>query len=345
MTEFSAALDKILSKTDLAEEEAYSVLQGMLRGDLTPAQIGGFLTALRSKGECADEILGFIRAMREAMVKISCSEPIVIDTCGTGGDGKKTFNISTAAAFVVAGAGFLVAKHGNRSVSSTCGSADILEALGVNILMSRESAERALNEIGITFLFAPLYHPAMKHVAPIRKELGVRTVFNLLGPLVNPAGANVQVIGVPREEVLTLLASVLVKLSQRESRTACLVHESGYDEVVLNGEGAGLLIRDGNSTVLKIRPRAFNLERVSPESLTGGDAQQNAQLLQKIFEGEKHPLQNVIVANAALAIHSSHPFTKKGVTLSESALMAWESLAGGKALQKLKSLIEWSHKG
>src|SRR3989344_3068610 len=225
MNHFSSLIEQLLSGSHLTEGNAFSAMQSILQGQVTQVQMAGVLTALRSKKENPYEIIGFVKAMRESMVKITPRVPLVLDTCGTGGDGKGTFNISTAAAFVVAGAGIPVAKHGNRSISSFCGSADVLEAMGVKIDMIGEQAEKCLSEAGIFFLFAPLYPPAMKHAAPVRKELGIRTIFNILGPLANPAGAAAQVIGVPKQNLVGVLAKTIQKLNPKEGTCSIVVSE------------------------------------------------------------------------------------------------------------------------
>lgn len=346
---FSAVIEQLLAKKDLREDEALQVMREIFGGGVPPVQIAGFLTALRAKGESAGEIAGFVRALRSAMTLVSCSSPVVLDTCGTGGDGRGTFNISTAAAFVAATCGVTVAKHGNRSVSSACGSADVLEAAGVKTDMPRETAERCLNELGIVFLFAPLYHPAMKTVAPVRRELGVRTVFNLLGPLANPAGANAQVIGVSKAEQLPLFAKILQNLGTQGC--AMVVHESGYDEIVLLGRAQVKEILGGKVSSKTVSPKDFGLKKSRPGVLAGGDAKFNAHLLRQVLSGGGHPLEDVVVANAALALQcaakAGRGRKKNGPavpSLKEAAVSARKAVRSGAALRKLEELAWESSK-
>lgn len=346
MNHFPSLIEKLLLKNHLREEEAYSCMQNILLGQVSPIQIAGFLTALRAKGESVDEIVGFIKAMRASMIKINPKDSLVADTCGTGGDGKGTFNISTAAAFVVAGAGIPVAKHGNRSISSACGSADVLEALGIKIDCSKEQAEKCLNEIGITFLFAPLYHPAMKNVAPVRKELAIRTIFNILGPLINPASTNVQIIGVAKKELLSPIASVLQKLNQGKKSCFMVIHNSGHDEIILSGQGKGLEIKGGKINLKTLNSKNFGFMTVKTKDLRGGDAKENAEILKKILSGMEHPLKNVILANASLALFCADQISKKQYkNLKDAVSHAKLALEEGAALKKLEKLIEYSHFG
>ena len=342
----SLQIEKLISKNDLSKEESYLLMKEILAGCVLPAQIAALLTALRSKGEAASEIAGFVKAMREAMVPIHPNSPVVIDTCGTGGDGKGTFNISTASAFVAAGAGYTVAKHGNRSISSQCGSADVLEALGVKVEMTKETAEKCLNEIGITFLFAPIYHPAMKNVGSIRKELGIRTIFNLLGPMLNPANANAQVVGVAKKELVPILAKVFKDLDSCPLSCEMIVHENGYDEIALNSKGKSALILNKKVQFKNFTPKTFKMKRVNPMALKGGNAKENALLLKELFSTKDHPLKDVVIVNAALAIFcaSSLKFRKQKKTISDAIEEARESLLNGSALEKLNKLIDWSNR-
>lgn len=347
MHSFPILIEKLLAKTTLSTDESFFAMREILLGKILPTQVASFLTALRSKGESVDEIVGFVRAMRESMSTISCSASVVVDTCGTGGDIKGTFNISTAAAFVVAGAGLAVAKHGNRSVSSQCGSADVLESAGVKIDMSKEIAERCLNEIGITFLFAPLYHPAMKNVAPIRKELGIRTVFNLLGPLVNPAHANVQVIGMPKKELVPLMGKVLLKLSDHKKYCATVIHESGYDEVVLLGKCYSADVLNHKMRLFTLTPKNFGMKKSKSELLKGSDAFANANLLRAILSGQNRDLDDVVIANASLALFCAEKLLRSPIkreSFTNAVKKARESLQSGAAMEKLNQLVEWSHK-
>src|SRR3989338_134000 len=345
MNHFSSLIEQLLSGSHLTEGNAFSAMQSILQGQVTQVQMAGFLTALRSKKENPYEIIGFVKAMRESMVKITPRVPLVLDTCGTGGDGKGTFNISTAAAFVVAGAGVPVAKHGNRSVSSSCGSADVLEALGIKIDCSKEQAEKCLNEIGISFLFAPLYHPAIKNVAPVRKELGIRTIFNILGPLVNPASPNAQIIGVANKNIQTTLGIALRKSNLVENKIIWIIHDSGYDEIILSEKGFGLEIRGKKLTGKTLTASEFGLQIIDPKDLGGGDAKKNAELLKNILSGLKHPLKNVILANAACALFCADQISiNQYKTLKDAVSHAKESLEKGAALKKLENLIEWSNR-
>ena len=336
----SQALEKLVSREDLSEKESFEIAQEILKGAVPSAGIAGLLTALRSKGETVNEITGFARALRESMTRVSTGGKIVADTCGTGGDSRGTFNISTAAAFVAAGAGIPVAKHGNRSISSKCGSADVLEALGVRIDMAKEQAEKCLAETGIVFLFAPHYHPAMKHVAPVRKELGIRTIFNILGPLANPAGAAAQVIGTPRENLVGILSKTLQKLNSKEGTCTIVLSENGYDELVLQGKETAMEIHNGRLKKISLGPKDFGLKKASLAVLKGGDAKENSRILVDFLQGKRKDLEDVILANAALAIYCAQKAVGKIANLKGSLRMARESLALGAARRKLECLIE-----
>lgn len=338
------AIKQLVTGKSLTQEQAQAAMGDIMAGRATPVQISSFLTALRIKGETVLEIAGCALAMQQAADSLPLSAKIIVDTCGTGGDGAGSFNISTAAAFVVAGAGFTVAKHGNRSISSQSGSADILEALGVNIQAPLEIVRRCLEELGIGFLFAPQFHPAMKYAMPVRKELGLRTIFNILGPLVNPARANVQVIGVYEESLVQTIAQVLARL---KNRCGYVVHDHGYDEITLTG--TAFVAEIGNSgrvRLKKLGPQDFGLKRVSKAHLAGGSARENALLLENILKGgAKHPLREVVAANAALAIYAaSRKLGSPAIgNLKQAAACAMESLTSGKALEKLERLKKLSH--
>lgn len=361
---FSSVIEQLIAKQNLSEQDSFAVMKEILSGTVPPASIAGFLVALRTKGETVDEIVGFVKAMREPMQKISTEAKVVLDTCGTGGDGKHTFNISTAAAFVAAGARVPVAKHGNRSISSQCGSADVLEALGVKIDMSKETAEYCLNEVGITFLFAPLYHPAMKNVADVRKELGIRTIFNILGPLLNPASANAQVIGVPRKELVPLMSKVLLKLNYGIKSCAMVIHEDGYDECVLSSKTLYTEIFKNKIHSIVLTPKKLGLKKIRTDLLTGGNTARNAQVLRDVLFDSYHPLREVVIANAAFAITcaqsacdavadgflSNINFLRgapiKGAPAAyfkDAVEKARQSLSSGAAFRKLKDLIEYSN--
>ncbi len=337
---FTAALKKLLDRQPLTRSETRDVMGQLMRGELTPAQIASFLTALRLKGETVDEITGAAEAMREAAIPVRCAAEVLVDTCGTGGDGQGSFNISTAAAFVVAGAGFTVAKHGNRSISSRCGSADVLEALGIPVEIDARTAERCLKDVGIAFLFAPAYHPAMKHAMPVRKELGVRTIFNLLGPLTNPAKPSVQLIGVYDPAWVEPVARVLTQLGCREG---LVVHGAGHDEVVLSGPTQMAEVKAGHVHEGTLRPEDFGLVAQAID-VPGGSAPENAQLLLELLEGKKAgPARDIVCMNAAAVLQAAFRARKSApqiMTLKEAYQFAQESMAGKKALDKFKQLKE-----
>lgn len=328
-------IEKCLAGEHLTVEEASSALSIIMTGRATDAQIAGILIALRAKGETVDELVGFARTMREHGVKLHIEDPNAIDMCGTGGDCSGTFNISTVASFVVAGAGVTVAKHGNRSVSSQSGSADVLTALGVNIQCSAETMQTCINRIGIGFLFAPLFHPAMKHAAKPRMELGVRSIFNMVGPLTNPAGVKRQLIGVYNPQVVPLLAGALQKLGAEK---ACVVHsDDGLDEVTLSG-GTIVYEVNGNEPLkeYRLRPNDLGFPLYSLESLRGGDKNRNAAITLEVLQGKRSPARDVVIANAALGIYIGGN-TK---TIREGKLKAEESIDSEKALEKLQKLIQ-----
>lgn len=332
------ALPLLLDHTSLSRSQAQAVFTSLMKGDATPVQIAALLTALRMKGETIDELAGAAMALREAAVAINTPPGILVDTCGTGGDRQGTINISTAAAFVVAGAGFTVAKHGNRSVSSHCGSADVLEAAGIPPQPDLLLVERALAEIGIAFLFAPAFHPAMRHTMPVRKELGVRTIFNLLGPLANPARPAVQIVGVFAPEWVMPVARVLVALGCQEGM---VLHSRGHDELVLSAPSTVAQIIHGRITRKTLSPRDFGL-RLKPSSrLSGGDAATNAQMLLAVLEGEQGDARDVICMNAAAAIQAAARHTRgerRSLTLREAYVRAQESLDRGRARERFLAL-------
>jgi anthranilate phosphoribosyltransferase len=310
----------------------------IMSGQATEAQIAGILIALRAKGETVDELVGFARTMREHGIKLHIEDINAIDMCGTGGDCSGTFNISTVASFVVAGSGVTVAKHGNRSVSSQSGSADVLTALGINIQCSAEILQTCINHIGIGFLHAPLFHPAMKHVAKPRMELGVRSIFNMVGPLTNPAGVKRQLVGVYKAQVAPLLAGALQKLGAEK---ACIVHsEDGLDEVTLSG---GTIVHEvnGNEPLkeYRLQPKDFGFSQHSLESLCGGDKNRNAAITMEVLQGKKSSARDVVIANAALGIYIG------GIakTILEGKQKAEESIDSGKAFEKLQNLIKFTN--
>lgn len=330
----SDAIRKILSGDDLGFEQAHEVMGQIMRGEATDAQIGGYLIALQMKGETPAEIAGSALAMREAVVPIVTKHPaeLIVDTCGTGGDGKHTFNISTISAFVAAGAGVIIAKHGNRSVSSLCGSADLLKELGVNIQASPEVVGRCLDEVGIGFLFAPTLHPAMKHAIGPRRELGVRSIFNILGPLTNPAGARRQVLGVFSPQLVAVLAETLRQLG---SEHVLVVHGSdGLDELTTAGYTEVAELKQGQINVWQSRPLDYDVQESKLEDLQGGDAGVNARIALEILQGWKGPRRDIVVLNAAAAIYVGG----KAPTFRDAITCARESIDQGLALERLEQL-------
>ncbi|HOW89516.1 MAG TPA: anthranilate phosphoribosyltransferase [Elusimicrobiales bacterium] len=290
-------LKTLLEGRSLARSEAARAMRLIMSGTPAPEQIAAFLAALSAKGETAEEIAGLVETMREHAVRVHARRRDLLDNCGTGGDQSGTFNISTAASLVLAAAGAAVAKHGNRSVSSSCGSADILEHLGVPVRLGPEAAARSIDTLNFAFLFAPLYHPSLKHAGPVRKAIGVRTVFNLLGPLANPAGVKRQVVGVYDRKFHRPLAEVLRGLGTEEAMI--VTGESGVDEISLSGETAVTHLKDGDISVFSIKPEDFGLERKAPEAVSGGSVPANAAILTELFSGKKGPYRDVVALNAA----------------------------------------------
>jgi anthranilate phosphoribosyltransferase len=332
------AIAKLAEKSSLSEKEAEETMLEIMDGSATPAQIAAYLMALRMKGETVDEIAGSARAMRARAIRIRATDPVTVDTCGTGGDRMHTFNVSTTTAFVVAGGGLTVAKHGNRSVSSQCGSADVLTALGVRIDLPAARVEECLNEVGIGFLFAPLYHGAMKHCALPRQEIGVRTLLNILGPLTNPAGALIQIIGVYDAGLTELLAKVLVQLGTQH---CFLVHGlDGLDEVTLTDRTAVSEGKAGRVTSYHIDPSDFGLQRVRLKDLAGGSPQENAHLTREILQGRPGPRRQVVCLNAAPAFVAAGKV--KG--WQEGYELAGRVIDSGAAMEKLERLIAFTEK-
>ncbi|MEO5378429.1 MAG: anthranilate phosphoribosyltransferase [Magnetococcus sp. DMHC-6] len=331
------AIATLTTKKNLTQEMAHTVMQQIMSGETTPAQMGAYLMGLRLKGETVAEIAGSAQAMRDQALKVY-APGTVVDTCGTGGDGMGSFNISTTAAFVVAACGLTVAKHGNRSISSKCGSADLLKALGVNIEAPVAVVERCLAEAGIGFLFAPHHHGAMRHAMGVRRELGVRTVFNLLGPLTNPAGASYQVIGVFAPEWLEPLAQVLGRLG---SVRALIVHGwDGMDEITLTGSTAvAELHADGSVTTWSLDPTALGLTLTTSAHLQGGDAEKNVAITRAILAGEKGPRQEIVALNAGAALY----VTGVATSLQEGFTRAIAALESGRAKERLDQLIYLSN--
>jgi len=305
------AVRALVERRDLSRIESAAAMDAIMSGAATGAQIGAFLTALRMKGETVEELIGFAQVMRQKVVRIRArgddvagmsgtDREMLIDTCGTGGDATGTFNVSTATAFVVAGAGLRVAKHGNRSVSSMCGSADVVETLGISLELPPDKVTRCIEEVGIGFLYAPLLHTAMKHVMPARRELGIRTVFNMLGPLTNPAAANAQVVGVYSASLTEPLARVLAELG---TIRAFVVHGAdNLDEISNTGESRISEVREGSVRTYAVRPEDFGVPSASIKDLRGGDREQNADIIRAILDGEPGPRRDIVVMNAAAAL-------------------------------------------
>jgi len=331
------AISKVVDGADLSQEEAAAAMNEIMSGEATPAQIACFITALRIKGETVDEITGCAKVMREKVTRIESQADLLVDTCGTGGDGAHTFNISTTAALVAAGAGLHIAKHGNRSVSSRCGSADVLKALGVNIEADAATVSRCIDEVGIGFLFAPALHPAMKYAIGPRREIGIRTIFNILGPLTNPAGAKVQVLGVYDPELTETLANVLKNLG---SDHVFVVHGAdGLDEITITDKTYVSQLADGQVRSLTIDPEDFGISKADVSSLVGGTAEENAQMTLGILKGEKGPKRDIVLLNSAAAIMAGG----KAANLIEGIQLAAESIDSGKALEKLELLRKASN--
>ncbi len=331
------AINILVSGNSLDFEQAAAVMEEIMSGEATPAQIAAFVTALRIKGETVDEIAGLASVMRAKAVPVNATPPVV-DTCGTGGDNLSSINISTAAAFVAAGAGLKVAKHGNRAMTSKCGSADILEALGVKIDLNAEAVATCLEKVDIGFMFAPIFHPAMKHAAGPRREIGIRTVFNIMGPLTNPARAESQVIGVPDKELGEKIAAVLHRLGTKHS---LVVHSlDGMDELSISGKSVIWEVNEqGVLTPSEIEPAHFGLKNTPLSEIRGGTPEENADIMRRVFNGEKGAFRDVIALNAAAAIYAGDLASdiNKGLSLAESAIDR------GQAIEKLESLIKLSN--
>lgn len=330
-------LERVSKREDLPAHDALQAMQIILKGEASAAQIAGFLVALRMKGETVDELVGFAQAMRQmaAPVNAALDGKILLDTCGTGG-GDGTFNISTVAAFVIAGAGVHVAKHGNRSYSSPCGSADLLESLGIDIAFSPETAARAIREVGIGFLFAPQVHSAMKHAAPVRSELKMRTVLNLLGPLTNPAGATAQLAGAPSDEAAELIAGALVTLGLKHG---FVVHGSdGLDEITTTGPTLAFEIREGKVERRILDPEDFAVRRARPEDLRGGDRDYNCRIAKAVLNGERGPHRDIVLVNAAAALVAAGSVE----TFLEGMAIATVSIDTGAARGKVEALAQFT---
>ncbi|TMM28181.1 MAG: anthranilate phosphoribosyltransferase [Actinobacteria bacterium] len=331
------ALARLLDGHDLSRMEARGVMGSIMSGEATPAQIAGFLIALRAKGETADEIAGCAEAMREHALPVRPQRDDLVDTAGTGGDGARTINISTAAALVAAAAGAGVAKHGNRAVSSACGSADVLEALGFNLELSTERVARSIDELGFGFLFAPTHHPAMRHAAPVRSELAARTVFNVLGPLTNPAGARAQVVGVYAPELVRTIAEVLAQLG---ATRAFVVHGAGgIDELSPAGPNFVCEVANGGVRARNIDPLEFGLPRCDPGDLRGGSPAENAAAIRAVFAGENGGRRSAVLLNAAGAIAAGG----HADDLAGGLELAREAVDSGEAAARLEQLVSFSN--
>ena len=342
------AIAKVVGGEDLTQAEMEEAMDEIMSGKATPAQIGSLITALRIKGETVDEIVGAAKIMRAKSLKvhldnhqinidrdeINIESETILDTCGTGGDGTNTFNVSTATAFVAAGAGIKVAKHGNRAVSSQCGSADVLESLGVNLDIDHTDVERCIQEIGIGFLYAPLFHGAMKYAAAPRREIGLRTIFNLLGPLTNPAAATVQILGVYDPNLTEKMAHVLGRLGTKEAFVVC--GEGTFDEISICGPTKISHLKDKAVDTYDITPEDYGFKKADPEEIKGGNAEENANIIRDILDGGKGPKRDMILLNAASA------FVATGLEgdFKEGIQRAGEVIDSGQARDKLQKLVE-----
>ncbi len=333
---FKDLLNKIIHRINLNESEMSEMMDEIFSGNATDAQIGAFMAALSTKGETFEELAGAARVMRRKAMRIQASASVVVDCVGTGGDGAHTFNISTTTSFVIAGCGVTVAKHGNRSVSSKCGSADVLEALGVNLSCAPELVEEAIHEIGIGFLFAPLFHGAMRHAAKARKEIGLRSIFNMLGPLTNPAGANCQLIGVYAPELTEMFAHALKLLGSK--RVLVVYGHDGLDEISVCAPTRVSELENGMIRTYDIYPERYFGQLFPSETLTGGDPAANAVTTRSILSGEKGPKRNVVLINTAAALIAAG----KAADLQEGILMAEQSIDSGAAAAKLDGLIRFT---
>jgi anthranilate phosphoribosyltransferase len=344
------AIAKVVNRQDLTEQEMLSTMNEIMTGQTTASQIGAFLTALRMKGETVAEITGAAKVMREKAGKIDVNNHLVnidrdeinaedetlVDIVGTGGDGTRTFNVSTTTAFVAAGAGLRVAKHGNRAVSSLCGSADVLENLGVNLDINHADVERCVNEVGIGFLYAPSFHGAMKYAAKPRREIGLRTLFNLLGPLTNPAGANVQVLGVYATDLTEMMASVLNNLGTREAFVVC--GEGTYDEISICGRTKITHLKNNELNTFNIEPETYGFKRAAPEDIQGGNAKRNAEIIRLILDGEKGPKRDMVLLNAA----SAYVASGLDADFGEGIKRAIAVIDSGKARKKMDALVDFT---
>ena len=334
---FSGLIEKLQRRQDLSMDEAAAAMEEIMEGRAQPAQIAGFLVGLSMKGERPAEIVGLARTMRARATRLSRTHAPVFDTCGTGGDRAHTFNVSTVAALVLAACGVRVAKHGNRSVSSKCGSADVFEALGVQVSADPETVERCLDEAGIAFFFAPTFHPSMRHAGPTRRDLGVRTAFNLLGPLTNPASAARQLVGVPRPELTELVARSLALLG---SERAWVVHGAdGLDEISTTGYTKVSECRGGAVNTFYVHPSDFGLPKASPAQLRGGEAAANADIARRILAGEHGAPRDIVLLNAAASLLIAEQVS----TIAEGIERAAAALDEGRAAAALEKLVQVSN--
>ncbi|MFH1691343.1 MAG: anthranilate phosphoribosyltransferase [Candidatus Omnitrophota bacterium] len=331
------AIKKVSNMQDLTIDEMEALITSIAKGEVIEGDIASFLTALARKKETADEITGAARAMRAFVTKINVETDVVLDTCGTGGDKKNTFNISTVSAFVVAGAGIKVAKHGNRSVSSACGSADLLEALGVNIKADKAVVEKCLADFGIGFLFAPQLHPAMGQVQEVRKKLKTRTIFNILGPLINPAFVTHQLLGVSEKAFVPILGEVLNNLELKHAMVVC--GEGGYDEVITFGPTHVCEVKEGHLREYVLEPEKLGLEDARPKDIAGGDVDTNKHIASNILKGMEGPARDIVVLNAGCCIY----LAGKAATIKEAMNLAGVSIDSGAAIKKLNKLIEYTN--
>jgi anthranilate phosphoribosyltransferase len=343
-------ISKVVKGENLTEAEMEKATEEILDGTATPAQTGAFITALRIKGETVDEITGAARTMRAKATKINVNNHLInidrdeiniedetiLDIVGTGGDETRTFNVSTATALVAAGGGIKVAKHGTRAISSLCGSADVLESLGVNLDVTRTDVEKCINEIGIGFLYAPIFHGSMKHAAGPRREIGIRSIFNLLGPVANPAGATVQVLGVYEQSLTDKMAFVLKRLGTKEAFVVC--GEGTFDEISICGPTKVSHLKDGDVNTFQLMPEQYDFKRAELEDIMGGDASENANIIRQILDGAKGPKRDMVLLNASAAFVAAGQCDnfKEGINI------ATDSIDSGKAHKKLEKLIEFT---
>lgn len=323
-------LNKLVDGNNLSQKEASFILSKIIAGEITPMQTAAVLASLRTKGETVEEITGFIKTMRKHMIKINA--PKAIDIVGTGGDSAGTFNISTAVSFVVTGLGVLVAKHGNRAASSKCGSADVLEALGVNINLKPKQAEKVFKKVKMVFLFAPLFHPAMKQIAPVRKELGFRTIFNFLGPFLNPASTKRQLLGVPNEKIAKKLAEVATKL--RFTHLILVTSKDGMDEITTTSETKVFEVKGNKLDSYSISPKQFGIKVATKKNLTGKDPSENANIIQNILKGKKGPQRDIVILNSAVAFL----ITERVKNIPDGIKLAEKSIDSGAAMKVLDNL-------